>query len=717
MLAVAALLCAAPGYCIPKPDVDLAAGMLAEGRPFQAVEILEGVLSLDTGNARAGALLGVALSELGPQRAAQAVRLLNKATEREPAVIDYRIALCRAYRQMGDTVQAVAQCRLAMTLDATNTEVYRELGLVYQSTGDSDAALESWGMASRINPDDYINFYYLGMGQSAASKYSDAVPTLRKAEVNAQRKLGAGPNRNISKIQFALAGALAKTGHFTEASSAYAEAAENDMLGDIAPLAAARRRALPRSDGAAVLREIAALDRQHEKELARQAALAGDTVVLPERKALDEAQKTALAACINSGQEAFNEGRVPDAETEFRRCLEIQPADDNSRISLAGILMVENKLTEARLNFRIGIGLLDPKSSMAAYCNSRLGDIAVKNVRYDEAATYYKAAIAIDGNDTNSVVGLGRCRELSGDWKEASVYYSKGLELEPGNSAAREGQRRCEPYVMTDEEILAELKERHILTPEKTVLTADDKEYFMQVRDAEEMGAIDYLKRKLRRLPAKYVLEINPGTAQYRLMLTGAGFKSYRNNISLDARNFFEKKGMSTKAIMRVRALNGKLVYEPTDKGLISFEGMKVYYYALVGQKKYLLPTDPIPPEAMAALSETEKIEAEMQRDAYLEISELEYIWLAKATDCVEDTFTGSLDMRISVLSNKNRLYFIPANDQRKDKGIQLSYISRYRRGDTSISVRSTAFFGTGGMETKKLCTKEGKIWTGDLPQ
>jgi tetratricopeptide (TPR) repeat protein len=709
------MLCAAPAFCGAKQDVDYAGRLLEEGRPFQAVPVLENVLQADRTNAKASALLGVALSSLGPQRAEQAVRLLYAATEREPAVMEYRIALCRAYRQMGDVGQAVEQCKLAMTLDATNTEAYREIGLAYQSKGDTSSALEAWETASHINPDDYINYYYLGMGQAEAGKYALAMPTLRKAEVNAQHKLGVGPNRDIAKIQFALAGALAKTGHFTEARDRYAEAAENDSVGDIAPLAKMRRAALPSSDGAAVLREIAALDREHERELARQLARSGDNVVLPERKTLDDTQKAALSACINTGQEAFNEGRVADAEAQFRSCLSIQPADDNSIISLAGILMVESKLVEARMDFRIGLGLVDQKSSMAAYCNSRLGDIAVKNSSYDEAAKYYSAAVAIDPDDTNSVVGLGRCSELSGDWKAAYDYYARGLSLEPNNTAAREGQRRCEPHVMTDEQILAELKQRRILTPEKTTLTSEYKEYFMQVRNAEEMGAIDYLKRKLHRLPHTYVMEINVGTPQYRLMLTDTGFKSYRGNISLDVRSFFEKQGLSDKAILRIRAMNGKLFYDPQDKGLISFDGIQSYYYALVGQKKYLLPTDPLPPEAMASLSEAERIRAQMQADAFTEISEPEYIWLSKATDCSEDTFTNELDLRIAAQEPGKRLYFVSANELRKDKGMLLSYINRYRRGDTDTSPRGgTAFFGHGGVESHKLCDKQGKIWTGD---
>jgi len=429
----------------------------------------------------------------------------------------------------------------------------------------------------------------------------------------------------------------------------------------------------------------------------------------------------ALSSCISAGQAAFNKNNIDEAEAQFRRCIAAWPSDANSHISLAGVLMTKGNLTDAKDEFNVGLSLINSASPTAAYCQSRLGDIAIKQGKYDEAETKYILAIAADHYEVNAIIGLGRCRELKKDWKSAAENYRRAYALEPANPVARQGLRRVEPNVMTDEEILAELKLRRALPPDVGALSEEKKALFMEMRQAEEYDAVTYLFKKVRPMRPNYVVEKDTGTINYRLMFTARGFYAYKTYISSDALRFFEKKGMPLKQIVKLRTKNGGLVFDPAAGGRLSSEGMKAYFYAVLGQKIYLLPSEPLSFEDAAIVEEKDRLEGEMKRDRYMEISELEYLWLLRATDCSEEALTDALDMRIREIpvpgtERKSKRYFVDTTGNMKDRGALASHVYRYRSGDTDTSgAGSTGFFGTGGMQKQKLCGKNGSVFSGEL--
>ncbi|MFA5160716.1 MAG: tetratricopeptide repeat protein [Elusimicrobiales bacterium] len=422
-----------------------------------------------------------------------------------------------------------------------------------------------------------------------------------------------------------------------------------------------------------------------------------------------------LAACTSAGKELFAQRRLPEAEAKFRECVASWPEDAGAHVSLAGVLMTLKKFDQAAQEFTDALEKIDPNSPLAAYCHSRLGDIAVKKGKLDEAEDRYRRAAAIDPREVNSIIGLGRCSEIKKDWFPAAENYRRALALEPGNEMAKQGLRRVEPTVMSDAEILSELKFRRALVSDASELSPEAKLLFKDIRRAEEYGGVNYLAKRLRALPPDYTVEKDTGTPTYRLMFSYAGYLVYRNYISSDAVRFFEKKGIKLKDVVKLRAKNGALVFDPKEGGRLSSDGLEVYYYAMLGRKEYILPSEPLPPALWEKLSESDKLEVEMKRDKYMEISESEYLWLCRATNCAEETFTEKLDMRIREImlgdGKKRKRYFIDTTGMRKDMGALASHIYRYRSGDTDTSGSgSTGFFGLGGSPKQKLCDKYGGI-------
>lgn len=707
---LAAALCAAPVRAAEDGGLKKGADQLKWGQPDKAVPLLREELKLNPADAEAATLLGIALSRSVEPDLQEARRLLNAAVDRAPARVDVRVALCRVYRLIGgaEVEKALYHCKMALTLEPTSEDGLYEVGMAYREKGDLKTALQMWTAGAKINPESWKLFYQLGNGYLEAGQTQHAVTALRRAELLSHSDSSRPADGDVSRIMFSLAEALSRAGKYTAARDAYAEAEENDPLGDLAMLSRRKRVGLPAADRDNTLSEIAAID-------ARRAKAAHEVKVppLPQARTLDAAQQAELGRCISVGQEMFASGKNADSEAQFRKCLAIQPADENSRISLAGVLMVQNKLDESRREFELVTRLLAPASPLRAYSFSRLGDIAMKQGVTPDAAGFYRQALSVDPNDVNAQVGLGRCLETSGDMPGAHAAYGKGLALEPGNPVAHDGLRRTETFVMTDPEILAELKERKAVVAAKKEVTAQDKELFVQMRSAEEMGAVDYMKRKLNRLPANYVYEKTVSASDLRLMLTWSGYVIYRRLLTKDAIAFLERKGMALKTIMILKDMKGQPLFE--KGGLLSYDGMQVYYYALIGEKRYLLPSDPLPPEAVALLSAEDQRIVALKKEGYMEIDAMEYGWLLRYTDCSEETFTGDLDGKIVTMPNKELRYFVDSVGRKRDQGAFGHAIMRYRNGDTSTSApRSGNFFGKGGIEGKKLCKKDGKVWLGE---
>lgn len=337
----------------------------------------------------------------------------------------------------------------------------------------------------------------------------------------------------------------------------------------------------------------------------------------------------------------------------------------------------------------------------------------------EEARKEYESAIVLDPYDANALVGLGRYHELRSDWKSASGYYRRSLELEPGNSVARAGLRKAEANTLDDAGILAELKLRGVLAPQKTAVSEEDRALFRQLRQAEEMGAIDYLVKKFNHMPPGYSAEKDPGTGFYRLLLTARGFAAYRGLLTREAMAFFEGRKILAKNVLRLRDTNGNLLFDK-DTGLLTPDGMTVYYFAQAGQKRYLLPSEPSPAKAQLPSGEDDKIARNETGKKYMEITEPEYLWLVRATDCSDETFVNDLAMDIFTNTGadgkKTRRYFVDNAGHPLPCCVPASYVARYRLGDATIpGMQGNSFFGTGGVSGHKLCKSDGKLWKGEI--
>ncbi len=128
--------------------------------------------------------------------------------------------------------------------------------------------------------------------------------------------------------------------------------------------------------------------------------------------------------------------------------------------------------------------------------------------------------------------------------------------------------------------LLAEMWQRRILSPEADRWAPEDMALLERIRRAEASQAASFLKSRLGTLKGLAVSRKLPGGA-IRLRLTKEGFERYLLIRSQEALRVFESKGVDAKWAFSLRDLEDRRLFEP--RGLLSEAGEALYDRILAG--------------------------------------------------------------------------------------------------------------------------------------
>ncbi|MBI4656002.1 MAG: hypothetical protein HY746_04540 [Elusimicrobia bacterium] len=442
--------------------------------------------------------------------------------------------------------------------------------------------------------------------------------------------------------------------------------------------------------------------------------------------------KVSFEECMDKAKSFENSGNLLDAEKQYSLCLTIKNSSAQARLALANVLSGLGKNKEAVDAYGKAAKLLSSDKILLSYCRFKTAESLKALGDVQGSLWNYKKAYELNAMDVNVLTALARHYESAGDFKSAMKFYGEILKIEPSNKTAEEKLWDIQTAAMSNAEILAELKERKAAKQNKPDLTEEDVSIFKAIRNAEKNNAVDYMKYKVMMLP-EYTVEKTDASGKTKLLLTMKGYKIYIKLLSQEAVKLFESKEMNLKQVFLLRDLKGRSVFDRS--GELTIEGHAVYFSTLKGEKSYLLEDEPAPSP------ETEKETARIQglaKQGYQEISEPEFLWLMKATDCPPEELvkynylrilpasdkhaaeTAAAIRRFAVISSAGRKtakydrYFLCWQNDLCGAAKLAFYIEKYRNGQTDIADgHSTAFFGIGQTERRKFC-KDGKIWTGD---
>ena len=411
--------------------------------------------------------------------------------------------------------------------------------------------------------------------------------------------------------------------------------------------------------------------------------------------------------CLREAGESKRAGDLSGTEKKLAACSASAPGDPRIRTERADNLVRLGRYEEAVAQY-LRAATLHYEPRLAAACHRKAAQVYLKMDDARKAADHYVKALALHESDSEAAFGLAAMYDSSHDLRKAAEFYARGLKYDPANAKAGERLDEIRFSLLTSSQLLEELRYRGAGYGKKTVPDGEDLLMLNTMRLAERRGAVDHLHSKVRNLDGLAVERLESG--RVRLMLTPAGLKAYQNFLSRDAMLFFEKNGVPLGEVFSLRDLSGRPIFD--KNGRLTLEGMKAYWAGTAGSKSWLLRY-----EAVVKTPEDEKFNSQVREllgRSYIEVSEVEYLWLLKVTTCNEEVLQDPSTCKMKMLRSPTaRKYFLFRQDS--DPGCNLalnSYIEDYRAGSTDVSgtTHGTSFFGSGGNEKHRLCEK-GKLW------
>lgn len=389
------------------------------------------------------------------------------------------------------------------------------------------------------------------------------------------------------------------------------------------------------------------------------------------------AAPASLSACLEEGKNQYAAKEYPQAQTTFTQCLEMDPENTDAHLSLAGTLLTQEKLEEAKTHFEAALKNMRRSNPYLSYTYSMLGDIFLKQQQNKQAVKMYTKSLEYNAANVNSLIGKGIILETQGEKVNAAQAYRSAIAVEPLNVIARQRLIGLEPDYFTDEEILTALKQRYAISPAVTQLTADKRQLFTRIHQAEQRRGIDYLKNKYGTNTQNWIVTLNKNTDFARELLTLEGFKTLEKNIGQDAIAAFRRLNVPEKDVFELRDKQDHPIF--TQDTTLTDSGFYVYTQALAGKKEYLLPWEATP------LTREQKQKAQVRannllKKGYTEISRSELKMLENTTNCSEETLQKNLGVIFLPVAKKQYRYFVHTSDTDNMKTVPYYYVMTARQ-------------------------------------
>ena len=576
--------------------------------------------------------------------------LENKARNmsvRSPKDFVWHLGVCSLKRRQSQPEDALQSCLKAVQYGKNEYSVNVETAKTYLAIGVYDRADEFASNARAINPSDFEALYTAGMVYEAQNLYAKAKKTYTAALSAAENDLSTRSDDNKTRASNAIK--RATLSQKRQQSRAAAKKARENI-------------------GAAAEACTKKFNELADKEDFTAAAQIGKDCMRKNKR--NYALSARLADVL------VNAGEYEEAVTEYARAQR-----------LAG----EDHVAYAKLCIKEAETLI------------RLEDRT-------EAEKRYRMAAASAPFDDGILLAVANYFYGQNAFKDALHYYSLLLQISPKNRTAMERAEGIRLDMMSDEEILEELRQRKAISDRVTQITETELRLHRNIRSAEAAGAVEIVRQKFPEKRNQFLYEDDENGI--KIKLTKAGYDAYARLISYEAVKFFEKRKINLRETFKLRDVSGSPMFE--KNGFLTSEGFNAYLEAKrTGRVTWIFSYQPIPGSKKQIQSSREI--AQLSNQGYREISEPEYLWLLKATDCPPDVMTGPLiklkEVNDGAVNHYLICYQIPGKCATTANAGLPGMIEQYRNGEKEIPEGySTSFFGTGGVKRHKLC-ENGEVY------
>jgi Flp pilus assembly protein TadD len=338
-------------------------------------------------------LLGVLAHHAGR---GEAVELLSRAVELEPANAEFHYNLGVAFQTLGQIDEAAASYRQALRLQPHRAEAHNNLGHALLVRGRFEDALACFEQALRLRPDYPEAHHNRGNTLRRQGKPAEAVPSLQEA-------IRLRPD--FAEAHVNLGRAFAEQGKAGEAQACFRESL---------------RLQPDRGDAHNHLGLL----------LLRQGQLD------PARECFEQAVRCNQAdadAHNNLGAVLREQARVDEAAACFHRALALQPDHANAHNNLGRVCEDRGRLEEAAARYRLA---LCHQPGNAAFHNN-LGNALTRLSRPAEALLGYQQAAQLQPAEPVYRSNLANALTLAGRPDEAEACCRQALRLRPSFPDAR----------------------------------------------------------------------------------------------------------------------------------------------------------------------------------------------------------------------------------------------------------------------------------------
>ena len=156
----------------PKTEHNLARVYVEQGRAAEALPYARAAAAAEPQNAVYAFTLAQAYEAAGETE--EAVASYQKAVDLNPAYLDAMINLGALYDRLQRYAEAESLLKAAVAEDESNFEAWNNLGNVYYHQKKNDAAVDAYGKARVLRPDDTTVIYQTALACFDAGRIADA---------------------------------------------------------------------------------------------------------------------------------------------------------------------------------------------------------------------------------------------------------------------------------------------------------------------------------------------------------------------------------------------------------------------------------------------------------------------------------------------------------------------------------------------------------------
>jgi tetratricopeptide (TPR) repeat protein len=283
-------------------------------------------------------------------------------------------------------------------------------GMEADRQGHVEAAILEYRKATELDPKLADAFVALGQAYIERQDYKDAVPPLTHA-------LALAPN--LVPAHRLLGYALLAEGYASEALPHLERAQDNGALG-IAYLEA--------GDLFKAIYNLqkALAKRPNDPDLLYYLGRASGLLSKEAVDTLQSRYPDSARAHQAMGENYLVLRRLPEAEKEYQRALQLRPATPNLHLELGQVYALSSQWTKAEQEFRAEIKL-QPGSAEAAY---RLGEALLEQGQVHEARLELERANHLEPDMPEALYDLGKAASLDGDFGAAERAWTRLLAIE-----------------------------------------------------------------------------------------------------------------------------------------------------------------------------------------------------------------------------------------------------------------------------------------------